>query len=104
MFELNKIYNCDALEFMKQVPDKYFDLVLTDPPYLIGESGQTNKSRSCLAKSKDYGNKNWDSKELDPLIFEHIFRISTFASFPQRLILLIFVGKRQMLKQMRLLK
>lgn len=32
-FELNKIYNMDCLEFMKQVPDNYFDLVLTDPPY-----------------------------------------------------------------------
>lgn len=76
MFELNKIYNEDCLSFMKRVPDKYFDLVLTDPPYLIGESGQTNKSRGCLTKSKDYGNKSWDSKELDPQIFEHIFRIS----------------------------
>ena len=28
MIEMNKIYNMDALDFMKQVPDKYFDLVL----------------------------------------------------------------------------
>ena len=33
---------------------------MIDPPYGINESGQTNKSRSKLAKSKDYGNKNWD--------------------------------------------
>ena len=26
--ELNKIYNMDCLEFMKTVPDKYFDLVV----------------------------------------------------------------------------
>jgi len=32
-FELNKIYNMDALEFMKQVPDKYFGLIYIDPPY-----------------------------------------------------------------------
>ena len=32
-FELNKIYNEDCLEFMKRVPDNYFDLVLTDIPY-----------------------------------------------------------------------
>lgn len=35
--ELNKVYNIDCLEFMKTVPDKYFDLVLTFIPiyYII---------------------------------------------------------------------
>ena len=27
--KMNKIHNMDCLEFMKQVPDNYFDLVLT---------------------------------------------------------------------------
>ena len=31
----NKVLNMDCLEFMKQVPDNYFDLVLTDPPYNV---------------------------------------------------------------------
>lgn len=31
--KLNKIYNMDCLEFMKTLPDKCIDLVLTDPPY-----------------------------------------------------------------------
>jgi len=30
---MNKIHHIDCLEFMKQVPDDYFDLVLTDIPY-----------------------------------------------------------------------
>ena len=30
---LGKIHNCDCLEFMRQLPDKCVDLVLTDPPY-----------------------------------------------------------------------
>lgn len=33
--ETNKIYNVDCLEFMKTMPDKSVDLVLTDPPYGI---------------------------------------------------------------------
>ena len=37
MIELNKIHNMDCLEYMKTVPDKYFDLVLTDPPYGLGD-------------------------------------------------------------------
>ena len=77
--ELNKVYNMDCLEHMRKIPDNFYDLCLTDPPYLINESGQTNKTRSCLAKSKDYGNKNWDSKELNPLIFDEIFRVSKNA-------------------------
>lgn len=32
--ELNKIYNIDCLEFMKNMESKSVDLILTDPPYL----------------------------------------------------------------------
>jgi site-specific DNA-methyltransferase (adenine-specific) len=35
--ELNKIHNIDCLEFMKTLPDKCIDLVLTDPPYGINK-------------------------------------------------------------------
>jgi len=31
--KMNKIHNADCLEFMKQVPDNYFDLIIADPPY-----------------------------------------------------------------------
>ena len=74
--KMNMIHNIDCLEFMKQVPDGYFDLVLTDPPYGINESGQTNKTRSCLAKSKDYGNKSWDKKPPDKEHFMELIRVS----------------------------
>lgn len=26
-------YNIDCMEYMKSVPDKYFDLAVVDPPY-----------------------------------------------------------------------
>ena len=32
---LGKIHNVDCLDFMRQLPDKCVDLVLTDPPYGI---------------------------------------------------------------------
>lgn len=38
------------------------DAVITDPPYGIGEARANNKSRSCLAESKDYGISDWDDK------------------------------------------
>jgi len=39
-----------------------FDLLLTDPPYGLGEAAGKNKSRSVLAHSVDYGNDTWDTK------------------------------------------
>lgn len=36
MIELNKIYNEDCLEGMKRIPDGSVDLIVSDPPYLIG--------------------------------------------------------------------
>jgi DNA modification methylase len=36
------------------------DLLLTDPPYGIGEAAGRNKSRSCIAVSRDYGDAAWD--------------------------------------------
>lgn len=42
------------------------DLVLTDPPYGIGEAAGLNKSRGNLAIAKDYGSAAWDDKRIDP--------------------------------------
>lgn len=48
------IYNCDNMEFMKTIPDCYYDLAIVDPPYGIGENGDKNHTRSKIAKSKNY--------------------------------------------------
>jgi site-specific DNA-methyltransferase (adenine-specific) len=34
--ELNHVYNMDCMEGMAQIPDKYFELAIVDPPYGIG--------------------------------------------------------------------
>lgn len=31
--QLNKLYNIDCMEGMKEFPDKFFDLAVVDPPY-----------------------------------------------------------------------
>ena len=38
MIEVNQIYNADCMDILKELPDKCIDLVLTDPPYGIGEA------------------------------------------------------------------
>ena len=50
----------DCLEILPTLEG--VDSVLCDPPYGIGETGSTNKTRGKLAVSKDYGSKSWDNK------------------------------------------
>jgi len=53
------IYHGDCREIMPMLPK--CDLLLTDPPYGIGEAAGKNKSRGKLAIAKDYGDMNWDN-------------------------------------------
>ena len=39
---INKIYNMDCLEGMKQLPDASINLVIADPPYNIGVKTKKN--------------------------------------------------------------
>lgn len=53
------IYHGDCRDIIPQLGR--FDLMVTDPPYGIGEAAGKNKSRGKLAKAKDYGNDDWDN-------------------------------------------
>lgn len=52
------IYHGDCREVLPYIPQ--CDLLLTDPPYGIGEARGKNKSRTKAAKAKDYGVALWD--------------------------------------------
>lgn len=72
-YELNKLYNEDCLEAMKQIPDKYFDLAIVDPPYGIG----ANKMELGNGKRKIYrGKSDWDVKAPSKEYFIELKRIS----------------------------
>lgn len=47
---ISKIYNCDRMEFLSKFPDNFFDLIIDDPPYGIGENGSKNSSRSKMGR------------------------------------------------------
>lgn len=77
MLELNKYYNIDCIEGMKEFPDKYFELAIVDVPYGIGEDGSKNHTRTNLVKSNNY--KSFYGNDLDaPSIeyFNELFRVS----------------------------
>ena len=90
-------YNCDCMEFMKTIPDQYYDLAIVDPPYGIGQPKQSNlkgyngrdslenrlqKNRlnSGSGKLKDRklnkSNCEWDNAIPTDDYFKELFRIS----------------------------
>jgi len=63
----------DCMEYMKTVPDKFFELAIVDPPYGIGAENH--------AGNADNGWKQWDKKSWDNAIptaeyFGELFRVS----------------------------
>jgi DNA modification methylase len=48
------------------------DLVLTDPPYGIGESNERNLSREKKAKPRDYGAFTWDQTPISQDLFDAV--------------------------------
>lgn len=74
-------YNMDCLEGMKQIPDKFFDLAICDPPYGIGYDAQVKETAgqqygNAKAKKKTYHTANWDEHTPDDEYFNELFRVS----------------------------
>lgn len=34
---ISEVHNMDCMEYMKDIPDKFFDLAIVDPPYGLGK-------------------------------------------------------------------
>ncbi len=68
---MNAAYNMDCMEAMREIPDKYFDLAVVDPPYGI-EKGF--KATSHIAKYGQMDTVN-DQKPTGEY-FKQLFRVS----------------------------
>lgn len=66
----------DCLDLMQKMKDNSVDLVLTDPPYGIGESNEKNAGRGFFARPTDYGHYEWDKERVGKEYFDEMFRIS----------------------------
>lgn len=83
----------DNMEYMAKFPDKFFDLIIADPNYGLGEDGRKTRSRTFRKDGtprlsvdsrngrkslvfNEYSPKDWDSKSPDEKYFTELFRIS----------------------------
>ena len=69
-----ELLNCDCMEYMATVPDKYFDLAIVDPPYGIGDKfkgGKTGKMNFNEIVSKD-----WDFEKPTTEYWNELKRVS----------------------------
>ena len=77
MFELNKLYNRDCMEAMKEIPDKYFELAICDPPYGIGIDGQKlSINKNPKYNRKAHTQKSWDHAIPPEDYFRELERVS----------------------------
>jgi len=75
VLELNRLYLMDCMEGMKNIPDKYFELAIVDPPYGINMDGGKIGGDNC-GISKAYTKKQWDNHPPDKEYFDELIRVS----------------------------
>lgn len=71
--ELKGFYNMDCMEGMKEIPDKYFDLAIVDPPYGIARFGDRVELSNRIDKNAKIN--KWDIKPTQEY-FNELFRVS----------------------------
>jgi DNA modification methylase len=72
------IYHGDCREILPSLPK--VDLVLTDPPYGIGESSKKHESRGKLCKAGGYGQSDWDDEPISQSLWNDIaFNYSDYS-------------------------
>lgn len=65
---ISEIHNCDCMEYMKTIPDNWFDLAIADPPYGIGISSNPVRQK--------HQKKDWDNQIINIDYFNSLFRVS----------------------------
>lgn len=77
MFDLNRLYNIDCMEAMKEIPDKFFQLAICDPPYGIGHDGQRQRVHNNPKHNRKYhARKGWDKETPPAEYFRELERVS----------------------------
>ena len=70
-----KCVNGDCMDWMKEIPDKHYDLAIIDPPYGIDWMQQI-QNPNTKANWKQYENKEWDKQTPTAEYWKQLFRVS----------------------------
>lgn len=74
---INEVVHGDCLEIMKMIPDNCIDLVLTDPPYGLGDKLLLGgKNGNVVNFGRQFEKTDWKDEKPDKKVFQEIFRIS----------------------------
>lgn len=86
---ISEVYNMDCMEYMKNIPDKFFDLAVVDPPYGINAANMANtkSARNRLQQGAEKLKnrvlqtlkKDWDFYPPEDNYFKELFRVSKEA-------------------------
>lgn len=74
----NIVHNCDCMKFMKNIPDKYYELAIVDPPYGIKRFKENDGGNSKKIRRFGDKDKNWNNIKPDEKYFTELFRISQY--------------------------
>lgn len=78
---ISEVKNIDCIEYMRQFPDKHFELAIVDPPYgidhaeIAGKQSGKKYGKAAAAKA-NYAVKEWDKSIPTKLYFDELFRVS----------------------------
>lgn len=75
---VSEIFNMDCMEYMRDIPDAFFDLAVVDPPYFSGPERRGyygSRVSSTGVKQKNYGiSKEWNVPKRP--YFKELLRVS----------------------------
>lgn len=72
---ISKVYNMDCMDYMKSIPDKFFELAIVDPPYGLDKKS-THERGKLKNRCLNRGNiQRWDIRPTKEY-FDELFRVS----------------------------
>lgn len=71
-----RAFNCDNLEFMKTIPDGFYDLAIVDPPYGIDIAEKLANGWVSKAGGTKFEAKDWDKYTPTQEYWDELFRVS----------------------------
>ena len=76
MFELNTFYNLDCMVGMKDIPNNYIDLIVTDPPYKVTSRGSSGNAGGMLKKEINKSGNVFNHNDIKPIEYlPELYRI-----------------------------